>query len=107
MDNELHKVEHIGALIGERSKLGDQVSVAGGTIIGSNLFNLLMILGVVACCRPIPTSPASVKFDFPVVVGLTLLLVPLARSQNKISRLEGGILLLLYGVYIAIITLRG
>ncbi len=36
MDNELHKVEHIGALIGERTMIGDQVSVIGGTIIGSN-----------------------------------------------------------------------
>ncbi len=36
MDNELHKVEHIGALIGERTIIGDQVSIIGGTIIGSN-----------------------------------------------------------------------
>ncbi len=89
------------------SVLRHKTDLALGTVIGSNLFNLLLILGTVAVCRPIPTSPASVKFDFPVVVGLTLLLVPLARSQNKISRLEGGILLLLYGGYIAIITWRG
>lgn len=89
------------------SVLRRKTDLALGTVIGSNLFNLLMILGTVAVCRPIPTSPASVKFDFPVVVGLSLLLVPLARSQNKISRLEGGILLLLYCSYIAIITWRG
>lgn len=35
MDNELHKVEHVGALIGERTKIGDQVSIIGGTIIGA------------------------------------------------------------------------
>ena len=36
MDNELQKVEHIGALIGERTTIGDQVSIIGGTIIGSS-----------------------------------------------------------------------
>lgn len=84
----------VAALRGERD-------IAVGNIIGSNLFNLLGVLGITALIStgPLSISPNALDFDLPVMLGVAALCVPLFYSGYRISRLEGLLLLGLYAVY--------
>ncbi len=77
-----------------------------GNIIGSNIFNILLIIGAVCLIRPIFITPATIRFEIPLMVAYSILLLPLLRSGFKLSRLEGFILLLSYAVYIWILFVR-
>jgi cation:H+ antiporter len=78
------------------SALRNQPDIAIGTIIGSNIFNLLAVLGIVAIVRP-GALPAEVLIrDYPVMIGMTLALFAMAYGFGKpgrVNRLEGGVLL--------------
>lgn len=80
--------------------------IAVGNIIGSNIFNVFGILGISAIVRPQTLSPQILALDVPVMVLATLALVPMIRSGGKISRLEGLLLLLGYGGYLAVLLFR-
>ena len=79
--------------------------MALGNILGSNIFNTLLIVGVAGVIRPIPVATDVIYRDFPIMLGLTLSLYFFGfgrRGQNgQISRLDGLILLLAYGIYTA------
>jgi cation:H+ antiporter len=75
--------------------------IALGNVVGSNLFNILGIGGVVSVIRPVPI-PASGFADLFVMALLTVVLLPIAiRSQRTITRGEGAVLLVLFGAYLA------
>jgi cation:H+ antiporter len=84
----------IAALRGERD-------IAVGNIIGSNLFNLLGVLGITSliASAPLSISPNALDFDLPVMLGVAVLCLPLFYSGYRITRLEGLLLLVLYAVY--------
>jgi cation:H+ antiporter len=84
----------IAALRGERD-------IAVGNIIGSNLFNLLGVLGITALISsgPLSISPNALDFDLPVMLGVAALCLPLFYSGYRITRIEGLLLLGLYAVY--------
>ena len=70
------------------SGLGD---IAVGNVVGSNIFNIAVILGLAAVIRPVKVSLKILRIDMPIVVGLTVL-VPVFLLDNLVSRLEGAIL---------------
>ncbi len=72
-----------------------------GNVLGSNIFNLLGVLGITALVTPIPFADKIVGFDLWVLLGVTLLLVLLMLTGRRISRPEAALLLALYGVYVA------
>ncbi len=78
----------------------NQGDIGLGNVLGSNVFNLLFILGVTALVRPIPSSAGFFRFDIPVMILFTLILIPIAKNQMRISRFEGGALLFAYGAYL-------
>ncbi len=84
----------VAALRGERD-------IAVGNIIGSNLFNLLGVLGLTSMIAsgPLSISPNALDFDLPVMLGVAALCLPLFYSGYRITRLEGLLLLGLYAVY--------
>ncbi|MCI8209070.1 conjugal transfer protein TraR [Pseudomonas sp. S25] len=84
----------IAALRGERD-------IAVGNVIGSNLFNLLGVLGITALIAPVPlsVSPNALDFDLPVMFGVAALCLPLFYSGYRITRIEGLMLLALYLAY--------
>jgi len=81
--------------------LRGQREIAVGNVIGSNLFNLLGVLGVTALIAPSPLSisPNALDFDLPVMLGVAVLSLPLFYSGYRITRVEGAILLGLYLAY--------
>lgn len=80
-----------------------KTDIAIGNILGSNIMNVLGIIGITAIVQPIPVSDQFLKSDFIWMIGLTLLLFPILKSKLNISRIEGGVLLLAYLIYIYII----
>jgi cation:H+ antiporter len=79
--------------------------LAIGNVVGSNLFNLLGILGVAAVTRPLGDLALS-PVDFAAMVATVVLLLPLAASRRTLSRLDGGALTFLYVVYLGYLVLR-
>lgn len=77
--------------------------VAIGNVIGSNLFNILGILGIAALISPLPVALASRTTDAYWMIGTAVLLFPLMRSGMRISRVEGGVLLLVFVCYLVAI----
>jgi cation:H+ antiporter len=76
--------------------------VAVGNILGSNIFNLLGILGVSALLQPLPVHARILQFDQWVMLGSSLLLLLFLYTGRRLSRLEGGVLLAGYVVYIGL-----
>ncbi len=74
--------------------------VAVGNILGSNIFNLLGILGVSALLQPLPVHPRILHFDQWVMLGTSLLLLLFLYTGSRLSRAEGGVLLVGYGIYV-------
>jgi len=70
-----------------------------GNVIGSNIFNLLMILGLTALVHPIRVTPAALQLDFWVVLGISVLVLIFLATKRRLVRIEGAILLVAYLVY--------
>ncbi len=77
--------------------------VAVGGIIGSNIFNILAVLGIAAMVAPITINPAFLDFDVWVMLGATLIFIPFLLTNSKLNRIEGSIMLLCYVAYIAVL----
>lgn len=78
--------------------LRHESDVALGNVVGSCLFNLLGILGVVGVIHP-TAVPELNPLDLVVMVATTLALLPLLWGDRRITRWEGGVLLVCYAVY--------
>lgn len=77
--------------------------VAFGNIVGSNIFNVLGILGATAVYTPLSVPPEIATFDIWVMLGSALLLVAFAVTGWRISRWEGGVFLAGYAAYLVIV----
>ena len=77
--------------------------VAIGNVIGSNLFNILGILGLSALISPLAVNPLIVARDSWWMLGTTLLLFPLMYTGFRVMRWEGGVLLATCGVYLVLL----
>ncbi len=71
-----------------------------GNLVGSNLFNVLGILGTSALVRPLVLPFAAVRSDFAVMMAFSLAVVPLLLVGRRLSRLEGGLLVAAYAGYV-------
>lgn len=84
-----------------------QRDIAIGNVVGSNLFNLMSVLGLtgIVASDPIPVSDASLRVDFPVMLAATVVLVPIIWKGFEIRRWEGIVLVLAYVAYVAFLIL--
>ncbi|MEN8830853.1 MAG: calcium/sodium antiporter [Lentimonas sp.] len=76
--------------------------ICAGNIVGSNLFNILLVGGGVATMVPIPVDVSLFKFEFPAVLGLTVLLLWFFKTGHTVSRREGVILIFLYAAILSV-----
>ncbi len=83
--------------------LRKQADVALGNVIGSNMFNLLGIIGVASLVGPIPVGATFFAFDFWVMLGATVLLVPFVFLKQDLTRLWGALLSVLYVSYLLVV----
>ncbi len=78
-------------------------SVALGNVLGSNIFNILGIFGITVLVQPMQIPSEIAHLDIWVLCATTILLVACARSGWTISRREGGMFVLVYAVYLAVL----
>ena len=82
-----------------------QADVALGNVIGSNLFNLLAIIGVASLIKPMPVAPEFLTFDLWVMLASSLLLVPFVFLKQDLGKVWGVVLTALYLGYIAVVLI--
>jgi cation:H+ antiporter len=82
------------------ASLKGQTDLALGNLMGSNIFNILSILGLTSIIMPIEVNPQLTEVDLVWLLSLTLLLLPLMLIKRNVDRLDGLILLVFYVVYI-------
>jgi cation:H+ antiporter len=83
--------------------INKKTDIAIGNILGSNIMNVLAIIGTTALISPIQVSEIFLKQDFYWMLGLTILLFPIFKTKDTISRIEGLILFGIYCTYIFMI----
>ena len=76
----------------------DESDIAVGNVLGSNVFNILLVLGAAALL--IPLGAMKSVDHLVILLGVTLVMIPILRSNHEISRLEGVFLLVLYAFFI-------
>ncbi|NCP15051.1 MAG: calcium/sodium antiporter [Sphingomonadales bacterium] len=86
--------------------LRKHADVALGNVVGSCIYNLCGILGATALIAPIAVPDEIAGFDIWVMLGVTALLIVQLRSGWKLSRAEGGLLVLLYAGYTVLLAIR-
>ena len=80
-----------------------QADVALGNVIGSNMFNLLAIIGIASLVGPIPVDPEFLRFDLWVMLGASILLAPFVYMHWNITRIWGLVLTALYLIYMVVL----
>jgi len=86
------------ALRGERD-------LAVGNVVGSNIFNILMILGAAGLLKGVAVAPAALHFDIPFMIAVVVACLPVFFTFGEINRVEGLIFLLYYGAYVVFLFL--
>jgi cation:H+ antiporter len=81
-------------------------SISVGNIVGSNIFNILFVLGIVALIRPIGIEAQAISFEMPILVIFTFVFFTVMRTGYKISRWEGLSLFVGYIVFLAVLFRR-
>jgi cation:H+ antiporter len=86
----------VAAIRGERD-------IAVGNVVGSNLFNLLAVLGLAALVAPqgVALAPQALKFDLPVMIAVAAACLPIFFTGHRIARWEGALFLAYYAAYTA------
>ncbi len=81
--------------------------IAVGNVVGSNVFNVLAVLGIAAAAAPggIVSSPEMLRFDVPVMLLAAFVCLPFAWTGSRIGRIEGALLLAGYVAYTAALLL--
>lgn len=96
--------ELASSLVAARRREGDIVL---GNIVGSNIFNVLCVLGLTAAVRPVAVARSSIGLDLWVGLALSAALVPLllVGRRMRLARAEGAVLMLAYAAYVAVLFL--
>ena len=88
------------ALVSVQAAIDNQGGIALGNVIGSNILNIALILGISALIQPLKVDSHLVKADVPLLVGASFLLIVLLEDFH-ISRMEGALLLLCIVFYVS------
>lgn len=82
--------------------------IAVGNVVGSNIFNILVVLGVTSALSPdgIVIDPSILAFDIPVMIGVAIMCFPICFNDNLVSRWEGLLLLVYYLAYTLYLVMK-
>jgi cation:H+ antiporter len=79
-------------------------AIAVGNVIGSNVFNILLILGAAGLVSPIEGSLGDLRLDLLTLAGLTAVAVVFLRTERVITRVEGGLLAAVYAAFLVLLV---
>lgn len=94
------------AAVSISSALSGSNAIAVSNVVGSNIFNLLAVIGITAILYKIDITKESLKQDFPILLGSSILLLIFIYTSSEISRIEGFILFLLLIAYIFMLIIK-
>jgi cation:H+ antiporter len=83
-----------------------EADIAVGNAVGSNVLNILGVLGPTALLQPLAISPALMRFELPIMLGVSVLLLPLAWTRLRLERWEGVLLILGYVAFVGLLLFR-
>lgn len=86
--------------------LRGESEIAVGNVLGSNIFNVLLILGVTALAHPVEGSLASVRVDLIAMAVLTVVTVISMRTARRIQRVEGAVLITGYAAFLIALAIK-
>lgn len=89
----------VAAIRGERD-------LAIGNVVGSNMFNIGAVLGMTSLIAPIEIAAGAIRFDLPIMLAVSLALLPIAFTGLAIARWEGVLFTGFYAAYIAYVVLQ-
>ena len=78
--------------------------IAISNVVGSNIFNLLVVCGVCSLFAPLAVSKSTLKVDFPIALSCAVLLLGMCFIGNSVNRIDGAILLVLFIIYISVLV---
>ena len=79
--------------------LKKESDLAVGNLLGSNIFNILSILGITSIIKEVYVNDTIISVDMVWMLAITLLVLPILYTFRTVSRLEGGVLLSVYCIY--------
>lgn len=89
------------AAVSITAALKDNADIAVGNIVGSNILNILVILGTAAVITSLAVRKSTLKIEIPYMIGITVILIFLGTSGERITRMEGVLLWILFLVYLS------
>lgn len=82
-----------------------EFDISVGNIVGSNIFNVLFIIGFVATIKPLHVSPQVITIHLPVMLMFAIGLLPIMKKNLIVTRIDGLVLLASYSIYIGYVYL--
>lgn len=98
------------AAVSTSAALKGSAEITIGNVVGSNIMNVLLILGVTSVISPLAVQKSTVRYELPMVIGATVLLAALGLTDGTIGRIDGLILLVgmvLYLLYLLRMARKG
>ena len=95
------------AAVSISSGLKEATGIAIGNILGSNLLNVLVILGLTGVIVEVPIEESTFKIEIPFTIGITVLLMILGLPDNQLGRFDAIILLVFFIAYLAYTVVLG
>ncbi len=87
------------------SAVRGEASFSVGNVVGSNIYNIVAVIGILAVLEPISVAPGIKTFEFPVLIGFTVVVIGLMWRGKRITRLNGALLTLGYAGFLAALAL--
>ncbi|MBQ8326919.1 MAG: calcium/sodium antiporter [Lachnospiraceae bacterium] len=88
------------AAVSITAALKDSAEIAIGNVVGSNILNILIILGITAVIVPVAIQKSTLFIEIPYMIAITVVLIFLGMTGAKVSRLEGVLLWVLFLAYL-------
>lgn len=80
--------------------------ISVGNIVGSNVFNVLFVIGGVAAVKPLAVKESTLYLEFPVMIAFCVLVYPVMWSRRAVTALEGAVLLIAYIGFVVVLFVR-
>ena len=78
----------------------DESEFSVGNVVGSNIYNVLAVIGVVTLVTPIGVAPGVRGFEFPALLAFTAVIVVTMAYREQITRVDGAVLTVGYGLFV-------
>ena len=85
----------------------DEGDILVGNVVGSNVFNILAVLGAASFTRPLGVSDSVIFVEAPVMLVVSILLLPFVWTTLRLTRPEGGILVAAYVAFVVLLAIPG